>query len=145
MVNRRDIGSWLSGPDKKHAASYPGKRLGLPETGPGSVARPGRRVVALCIDWLLCYAIAGALFGGNQWAILGIFAVEQIVLVGTLGYSIGHRIVGIHVRRLDGRHAGPVAAVVRTLLLCLLVPAVVFDQDQRGLHDRAMNTVLTRM
>jgi len=26
-----------------------------------------------------------------------------------------------------------------------VVPAVIFDPDQRGLHDKAMNTVLVRM
>lgn len=145
MVNRKDFGSWLSGPAKSDVTSYPGKRLGLPESGPGSIARPGRRLVAVCIDWLLCYLIAGMAFGGNQWAILAIFAIEQIALVGTLGYSVGHRVMGIQVRRLDGRPAGMAAAVVRTVLLCLVIPAVVYDPDQRGVHDRAMDTVLVRM
>lgn len=102
-------------------------------------------MAALLIDWLLCYLIAAGLFDGNQWAILGTFAVEQIVLVATLGYSIGHRVLGIQVQKADGGPAGPLAAVVRTVLLCLLIPAVVFDADQRGLHDRAMGTVLVRM
>ena len=31
------------------------------------------------------------------------------------------------------------------LLLCLVIPAVIFDPDQRGLHDKAMNTVLVRV
>ncbi len=109
------------------------------------MARPGRRLAALLIDWLLCYLIAAGLFDANQMAILGIFAVEQMVLVATLGYSVGHRILGIQVQKLDGGPAGPLAAVVRTVLLCLLIPAVVFDVDQRGLHDRAMGTVLVRM
>lgn len=109
------------------------------------MARPGRRLAAILIDWLLCYLIALPLFDGVQVAILGIFAVEQMVLVGTLGYSIGHRILGIQVQRLDGGAAGPLAAVVRTVLLCLVIPAVVFDADQRGLHDRAMGTILVRM
>jgi uncharacterized RDD family membrane protein YckC len=79
-----------------------------------------------------------------------VFAIEQILLIGTLGYSIGHRIVGIHVVRLGGGPAGPIPAgpipaVVRTLLLCLVIPAVIFDADQRGLHDKAVNTVLVRM
>ena len=36
-------------------------------------------------------------------------------------------------------------ALVRSLLLCLVIPAVIFDPDHRGLHDKAMNTVLVRM
>ena len=122
----------------------PGERLGLPESGRGSIARPGRRILALLIDWLLCYAITNAFLGGGQLAILAVFAVEQILLVGTLGYSIGHRMLGIQVRKLSGSAPGSLPAVVRTVLLCLVIPAVIFDPDQRGLHDKAMNTILVR-
>jgi uncharacterized RDD family membrane protein YckC len=96
------------------------------------------------IDWTIALLISNLLFAGNSWATLAVFAAEQILLIGTLGYSIGHRVLGIQVVRLGGAPAGPLAAVVRTLLLCLVVPAVVFDPDQRGLHDKAMNTVLIR-
>ena len=100
--------------------------------------------MALLIDWLLCYAIANAVLNGEQLAILAVFAAEQLLLVGTLGYSIGHRLLGIHVRKLDGSAPGLLSAVVRTVLLCLVIPAVIFDADQRGLHDRAMGTILIR-
>lgn len=145
MVDRKDIGSWLSGPDTSGISKYPGERLGLPESGPGSVARAGRRILAICIDWAIALLVSSYAFGGNSWATLGVFAVEQILLIGTLGYSIGHRAAGIHVVSLRGGAAGPLAALVRTLLLCLVIPAVIFDPDQRGLHDKAMNTVLVRM
>ena len=101
--------------------------------------------MAICIDWGIALLISNFAFAGDSWATLAVFAVEQILLVGTLGYSIGHRIVSIHVLRLGGGPAGPLAALVRTLLLCLVIPAVIFDPDQRGLHDKAMNTVLVRM
>lgn len=89
--------------------------------------------------------IARLAFGGAQWATLAVFAVEQLLLVGTLGYGIGHRIVGIRVVRLDGGWAGPLRAVVRTVLLCVVVPAAVWDADQRGLHDKAADTILVRI
>ncbi len=108
------------------------------------MARAGRRILAICIDWALCYLIAIAFFHTNSTAILGIFAVEQMVLVGTLGFSVGHRIMGIQVQRLDGGPAGLLAGVVRAVLLCLVIPAVIADADHRGLHDRAMKTVLVR-
>lgn len=145
MVDRKDIGSWLTGPDTSGISKYPGERLGLPESGPGSIARAGRRILAICIDWVIALAISNFAFGGNQWATLAVFAVEQILLIGTLGYSIGHRVAGIRVVRLGGAPAGPLAALVRTLLLCLVIPAVVFDPDQRGLHDKAMDTILIQM
>lgn len=144
-MDRKDIGSWLSGPPRSSHNRWPGERLGRPAAGPGSVGRLGRRLIAIIIDWVLCYAIAAAFLGDTGMAVLGLFAVEQIVLIGTLGYSIGHRIMGLQVQRMDGRPAGFAAAVVRTILLCLLLPAVVFDPDQRGVHDRAMDTILVRI
>ncbi|WP_461174615.1 RDD family protein [Arthrobacter sp. Z1-9] len=144
MVDRKDIGSWLTGPDTSGISKYPGERLGLPESGPGSIARAGRRILALMIDWAIALLISNFAFGGDAWATLAIFAVEQILLVGTLGYSIGHRAAGIHVVNAAGGAPGPLAALVRSLLLCLVVPAVIFDPDHRGLHDKAMNTLLLR-
>ena len=145
MVDRKDIGSWLTGPDTSGISKYPGERLGLPESGPGSIARAGRRIAAICVDWAIALLISNYAFAGDPWATLAVFAVEQALLVGTLGYSIGHRMVGIHVVRLSGGPAGPVPALVRSLLICLVIPAVIFDPDHRGLHDKAMNTVLVRM
>ncbi len=108
------------------------------------MARAGRRILALVIDWGLSYLIAAAFFEGNPNAILAIFAVEQMILVGTLGYSVGHRAVGIHVTTLDGGAPHLLAGVVRALLVCLVIPAIIADADHRGLHDRAMKTILVR-
>jgi uncharacterized RDD family membrane protein YckC len=144
VVDRNDIGSWLTGPDTSGISKYPGERLGLPESGPGSIARAGRRIVAIVLDWGLALLISNFAFGGDSWATLAVFAAEQMLLVGTLGYSIGHRAMGIHVVRLGGAPAGPLAGLVRAVLLCLVIPAVIFDPDHRGLHDKAMNTVLVR-
>ncbi|MCU1565518.1 MAG: hypothetical protein JWQ56_455 [Pseudarthrobacter sp.] len=144
MVDRKDLGSWLTGPDTSGISKYPGERLGLPESGPGSIARAGRRIVAILIDWGIALLISNFAFGGDAWANLAIFAIEQILLIGTLGYSIGHRVMGIHVVRAGGGAPGPLAALVRSVLLCLVIPAVIFDPDHRGLHDKAMNTLLLR-
>lgn len=146
MVDRKDIGSWLQGPPSSGATQdWPGQRLGLPEKGPGSVARFGRRFAAIVADWLICYAIAGWVFPGTQWGTLVIFALENILLVGTLGFTIGHRLFGMKVERMGGGYAGPIKAVIRTVLLCLLVPAFIWDSDQRGVHDKAAQTILRRM
>ena len=67
MAERRWAGSWLSGSASAGTESeYPGQRLGLPESGPGSVAGIGRRLGALVIDWLLCEAIAWGVFHDDQ-------------------------------------------------------------------------------
>lgn len=105
----------------------------------------GPRLGAIIIDWAIASVIGYAFFDGSSAAVLAIFAVEQIVLVSLLGYGIGHRVFSLQVQKLDGSPAGPLAAVVRTLLLCVVIPAVVFDEDQRGLHDRAMGTVLVKV
>ncbi|AKU17193.1 RDD family protein [Luteipulveratus mongoliensis] len=150
MVDRKDLGSWLEGADSSQT-SYAGARLGLPEDGPGSLAGLSRRVPALLIDWVLSSLIAAAFLGyrlggtgPTSFAPLLVFAVENLLLVGTVGYTIGHRVMGVQVTRLDGGVAGPVAGAIRTVLLCLVIPAVVWDRDQRGLHDRAAGTVITR-
>ena len=144
MVDRSDIGSWLEGPPSDES-TWPGKRLGRPRSGPGSIARVGARLGAILIDWAIASLIAYWLFDGKDFAILAVFAAEQILLVGLLGYSIGHRVFSLQVQKMDGGPAGIPAAIVRTLLLCLVIPAAVFDADQRGLHDRAMNTVLVKV
>jgi len=61
VVNRKDIGSWIEGPRasaRRGDGGYPGSRLGMPERGPGSVARFGRRLVGILIDWAICSVIA---------------------------------------------------------------------------------------
>jgi hypothetical protein len=44
--------------------------------------------------------------------------------------------------RLDGRPLGVVRAALRTVLLLLLVPALIWDRDGRGLHDKAADSVV---
>lgn len=125
-------------------ANWAGKRLGLPEEGPGSLAKMGRRSLALIIDWALALMVSGAFFGGDNTATLSFFMLEQWLLVATLGNSFGHLIAGIKVRKLDGTHVGLVASLVRIGLILLVIPAVIWDADNRGLHDKAAATVLVR-
>lgn len=146
-MDRRALGSWLSGPSAAGGVDlgYPGKRLGLPESDRGSVARPGRRLAAVLVDWLACLAVTGGLLRvASPWATLAVFWVENLVLVATLGFTFGHRLLGMRVTRLDGSPPGVLAALLRSVLLCLAVPAFVWDRDQRGLHDRLPGTVLVR-
>jgi uncharacterized RDD family membrane protein YckC len=143
-VERRSIGSWLEGPPRPESTGYPGERLGRPAEGPGSVARFGRRLVGILVDWVIALTIARWLFGTDPLAPLGVLAVEHLLLVGTLGSSIGHRVAGLRLETVAGGYAGPVRAAVRTALLCLVVPAAIWDADQRGLHDKAAGTVLVR-
>ncbi|GAB2837711.1 RDD family protein [Microbacterium insulae] len=125
------------------APSYPGERLGLPREGSGSIGRLGRRVGALFVDYGAAYLISG-FFGWDALAILAIFAAIQLVFIPTLQGSPGHRIFGLRVVRVDGAWVGLWRPMVRTLLLILVIPAAIWDADQRGLHDKAAGTVLLR-
>lgn len=129
---------------------WPGERLGLPPEGPRSIARLGRRLGALFIDWGLAWLIAVAFFPvgpfqPDSWAILAIFAVEQLLFLWLVNGGIGHLILGMRVVPVVPARLGWWRPVVRTALLCLAVPALIWDQDQRGLHDRAAGTMLVRV
>lgn len=171
-ARRRDIGSWLEGTPggdgagRGAAGSGAGRDLGLPADGPGSLAGVGRRVVGLAVDWGLASLISYAFFGFDEWATLAVFGGSTAVLVALLGTTIGHRVVGIQVVRLADlvaavgetarrrgheevvpallRPPGPVLGLTRTVLLCLVIPAVVWDGSGRGLHDVVAGTVIVR-
>ncbi|MFI8303204.1 RDD family protein [Streptomyces sp. NPDC085927] len=155
MDNRQAIGSWLSGPraaleEAGAEFGYRGKQLGLPEDGPGSIARPGRRIGALAVDWALCLLIAyGLITDGygqstSNWALL-LFFVLSVLTVGTVGFTPGKRLFGLRVVALGSGRVQPVRALVRSALLCLAVPALIWDRDGRGLHDRLARTVEVRI
>jgi uncharacterized RDD family membrane protein YckC len=145
VAEQRRAGDWLTGVlTAKSESRYPGERLGLPEQGPRSVARTGRRLAALLIDWLLSTVIAVSILHSQYWTIV-IFAAEVYLLTALTGVTVGKRLVGIRVVRLDGKPVGLLWALVRTLLLLTVVAPLVTDGDLRGLHDRASDTVVIRI
>jgi uncharacterized RDD family membrane protein YckC len=145
-------GSWLGGARSAGAElGYPGERLGLPESGSGAAAGYGRRLMALAVDLLLASAIAAVLarvFGWDQltrsWASTGLFGLQAWLLTGLLGITVGKRLCGLRVVRLDGRPVGPLWSLARAVLLLVVVPALLWDRDHRGLHDRAANAVVVQ-
>jgi uncharacterized RDD family membrane protein YckC len=121
--------------------------LGLPENGAGSVAATGRRVLALLIDFVLAALVAGLFTAprlpGN-WSVLS-WAVISIVGTALFGFTPGMAALRIRVARVDGSALiGVPRAVLRTALIFLIVPAVIWDADTRGLHDKATGTVVLR-
>lgn len=134
---------------------YPGQHLGLPEFGPGSVAGWSRRFGALLIDWIACSVIATAFFyhpghgtdvfvQPRLWP-LAVFGIEDFLLTALTGFTIGKRLLGMRVIRLDGKPVGAARALARTVLLMLVVPTLMMDRDLRGLHDKAAGTVVVRI
>lgn len=154
-MDRRDIGSWLQGPkaaleQQGMDFGYPGQRLGLPEAGPNSVARMGRRLVALVIDWFSCLAVAGLIFSAATYTQRSLynlitFFVAVTFLTTFTGSSFGQRLVGVRLVGISGAALNPLQVLARTALLCAVVPALIWDRDGRGLHDRAVGSVAIRI
>ena len=133
---------------------WKGRRLGLPPEGLGAVATTGSRVAAFFVDLL-----AGGLIGGLVNTFVtdptplqrtlsgnGAFALQVLLLTALTGQSLGMKLIGIRVVRLTApsRAPGFLPSAVRLALLLLLVPAMIFDRDGRGLHDKAAGTVVLR-
>ncbi|WP_431044808.1 RDD family protein [Streptomyces sp. P1-3] len=156
MDKRQAIGSWLSGPraaaeDMGVDFGYRGERLGLPQEGPGSIAPPGRRIAAILVDWGLCMLVSYGLIarGDNaqvvaNWAV-GVFFVLSVLTVGTVGSTPGKLLLRLRVIGDQGDRLSPVRALFRGVLLLLIIPAVVWDRDTRGLHDRLSGAVQVRI
>lgn len=133
----------------QNSQDWPGKNLGLPERGPRSVARLGRRIAAIAIDWIIANIVAFALLGWrfddpNPFPPLVVFGVLQVLFIATTGGSIGHLALGMRVVPVTPGWIGVVKPIARTALLCIGVPALIWDRDQRGMHDRIVGTVLVR-
>ena len=133
-------------------ATYAGQRLGLPESGRGSVASWGRRILALCVDWFASILVAGAIVGPGvmssrgweAWMPMLVFLVEGSVLTPLVGGSFGQLLLRVAVVRLDRRPVNLLVACCATLLICLVVPPVIYNRDRRGLHDLVAGTVTVR-
>lgn len=121
---------------------WPGERLGLPQSGQRSIARLGRRLGALVVDWGLSILVSVAFFAYDAFATLGVFALTQVVFLTLVSGSIGQVAFRMRVVPLAGGWIGAWRPLVRTFLLCLVIPALIWDRDERGLHDKAAGTVL---
>jgi uncharacterized RDD family membrane protein YckC len=140
----------VSGPQ-----AYRGERLGLPESGHGSLATTGQRLGAFIVD-AVASALVAALFvvgrgSGDtadrlpgSWSLVPL-AIDYVIGMLLAGRTLGMYLLGLRIVRVDRNAAiDPLRAVVRTTLLFLLVPAVIWDRDGRGLHDRVSTTAVVR-
>lgn len=143
------MGSWLDGAPTDQL--YPGQDMGRPQKGRGSVARPLRRLVAFTLDWFLVegffYILTQTLWLGAPSALvdtvqLVFFWLYMTAAVGFMGHTVGHFALGMQVQTLDGRPVGWLTALIRQTMVMLVLPVVIMDADQRGLHDRARHSIL---
>jgi hypothetical protein len=121
---------------------WPGKVFGLPEEGPRSVPGLGRRIVALCIDWALAVGVSVAFFDYSGFATGIIFVITQMLFGLVIGGSPGHLLLKMRIAPIRGGRLGIIAPLVRPLLLILVIPPLIMDKDQRGVHDRLVGTIL---
>lgn len=133
--------------DPMTSSDYSGQRFGLPQTGPGSMAPVGRRLAAIMIDWAIAYGVAYLLVGdrllrNGQFAALSVLAVFYLVGLSTSGSTLGMAALGMRVTSDQGGRASLYSVGMRTVLLFLVIPAVVWDADGRGLHDRIAHTMI---
>lgn len=142
-------GLGAAGVEIRPAGGHRGHRFGLPADGPGSVASFGRRSAAFAIDALASGFIAGLFIRDPESAARGLLGVAvlgaaYVLLVPLVGQTPGMRLLRL---RLVSTSQGPLSlprALLRFALLGLLLPALVSDPDGRGLHDKAVGSVVVR-
>jgi uncharacterized RDD family membrane protein YckC len=123
-----------------------------PETGAGSVARFGARLLAFLVDAALSVAVAIVSgyrppSSGYNLVVYGAFLAIELLFVSIAGQTPGMRVAGVVVvRSRDGGKPQPHWVLVRTILLAAIAPALITDARGRAMHDRAsgLSTLRTR-
>ncbi len=161
----RSFGTWLSGPPPSDPGTpddgpndFPGQRLGLPQSGTGSLAGMARRVGALIVDWFIAYGLAslGVTFGFvttenfmqtqiGSTAVMAVWLVLGAVSLRLFGFTPGQYALGLRVDSVDHRrYVGLGRALGRGLLVAFVIPALFTDADGRGFQDRLTGTAVVR-
>lgn len=144
--------------DSEQSQGYSGRLLGLPESGSGSLAGLGRRLLALFVDWFIAYGLAGlaVTFGvmtsrqfldGQVGAavVLATWLVLGVLAVRLFQFTPGQFALGLRVASVDERlNVGVGRALVRGMLIAFVVPALFVDADGRGIQDRVTGTAVVR-
>ena len=133
---------------------YRGEKIGLPATGPGSLSTTGPRLGAFLVD-AIASSLVAALFVHHHgptfadklpgsWSLVPL-AVDYVGGLMIAGRTLGMYLFGLHLVNVQrGKSLDIGSVVIRTVLLFLLVPALVFDRDGRGLQDRTTDTAVVR-
>ena len=113
------------------------------------------RVLALLVDWFACVLIVMLVIGPGGWSddpysgfyATGVFVVESAFFTAILGGSFGKLVTRLRVVRSDGsnRPLELIPALLRSLLIALVIPPLVFRPDGRGLHDMAARSMTVRL
>jgi uncharacterized RDD family membrane protein YckC len=110
----------------------------------------GRRALALAVDWAASTLVVVFLIGLGGWLedpqsgfyTLLVFALESAVLTALVGGSFGKLATRLRVvREADGGRLDLLRSLLRSAMVCLVVPPLVFRPDGRGLHDVVVGSV----
>lgn len=113
----------------------------------------------LCIPPALVIGVAGVITFGLAWALYAFLppVVALIYLAVTMGgaqqSTIGMRMMGVKIARLDGRKVDPLLACVHGILfwaiatVAVFVPLLItfFSSKKRLLHDILLGTYVARI
>jgi uncharacterized RDD family membrane protein YckC len=104
-----------------------------------------RRVLALLVDYAACWGVMLLVYGGDWFGngpvpsvyLTLLFVGESALLMALAGGSFGQLATRLRVVRVDGsgRPLSLLVALLRQVLICLVIPPLVFRPDGRGLHD----------
>ena len=112
---------------------------------PFETASWARRILALLVDYAACWGVMLLIYG-KDWFGNGsvpslyltlLFIGESTVLMALSGGSFGQLATRLRVVRSDGsgRPLSLLTALLRQVMICLVIPPLVFRPDGRGLHD----------
>jgi uncharacterized RDD family membrane protein YckC len=111
----------------------------------------GRRFAAITLDWIASYLIAIVFFSGSGTFLertphagvpaLSIFFLQYFLLVALQGASAGHRVFRIRIVNFeDGSRPTVFQALIRTVFMVLVITAITYDENGRGIHERLSKT-----
>lgn len=117
-------------------------------SSPLPTASWGRRILALFVDWAACTGVVMLFLGPAGWSedpyagfyTLWVFILETAILTALAGGSFGKIATRLRVVSEYGGRVGLIPALIRSVLIALVVPPLVFKPDGRGLHDLAAKT-----
>ncbi|CAN2194212.1 RDD [Candidatus Nanopelagicaceae bacterium] len=111
----------------------------------------GRRFAAITLDWLSSYLIAIVFFSGPGTFLersshagvpaLILFFTQYFLLVALQGASAGHRVCRMRIVNFaDGGRPTILQALIRSVLMVIVITAVTYDENGRGIHERLSRT-----
>lgn len=107
-----------------------------------------RRALALLVDWLASTLVVVFLIGLEDYSqpgspapayVLLVFVAESAVLTALAGGSFGKLATRLRVVHANGDPRPPslLRSLLRSTLIALVIPPLVYRPDGRGLHDLA--------